>query len=413
MGKRVLLCGGCFAGNMGGDAMYETFIEQFKQYDPEGEVVVLTKYPKDEVRICRERGYEVHSFTTVCRVFLGIPFFLMGSLLRTLHIPHKWLAVGPLKSYYDCDLLVDFSGISFSDFRGFLDLIINSTWFLPAFVSGIPIIKMSQSLGTYNKPTTYFFSKFCLSRIHVIVARGSASYNVTKELLPQKENIYNLPDVAICLPPAENAVRDKILAEVGLTNTKYIVMAPSVVVNQRYGEEKYQALYAGIIQKVAQLSGLPILFVPHTRSLSEALAVDSASDDLNVCKAIMNRSELQGLDLRLIENRYNARELKSVIAGAEYAIGSRYHFLIGAISSAVPSIALGWGHKYKEMFELFGMESFVFEYHEFDQQKILEKVQELNDSKDALKQQLLDALPAVKKESHKNVELAIQLLEKQ
>lgn len=410
--NNFLLCGACFAGNMGGDAMYETFIQQIKTVNPNSQITVLSKYPKDEISICKERGYKVFKFTTIDRVFLGIPFFILGSILKLLHLPHKWLAVGALKQYYENDLLVDFSGIAFSDFRGFLDLIINTTWFLPAFVSGIPIIKMSQSLGTYKKFSVRLCAKYVLQRINVVVARGEKSYDVTKKLLPRKKNIYNLPDVAMCLLPASTEKRDFILDETGIKDTKYIVAAPSIVVDGRAGSEFYRNIIEKIIEEIYRIKKLPVLLVPHTRSLSKSLGVDSDSDDLTVCKDIKMRFENRNIPVRVLQKRYDAKELKSIIAGAELAVGSRYHFLIAAMSCGVPSLALGWGHKYYEMFELFGMEDYVFEYHEFEEERILKKVRDLVLNCDLLRKKIEDRLPAVKEASQKNVKLALRLIQK-
>lgn len=406
---KFLLCGGCFAGNMGGDAMYETFIHQVKEINPNNQISVLTKYPKDEVEICKERGYNVFKFTTIDRVLLGIPFFVIGSLLKILHLPHKWLAIGSLKQYYENDLLVDFSGISFSDFRGFLDLIINATWFLPAFVSGIPIIKMSQSLGTYQKLSVRLCAKYCLGRIHVIVARGDRSYDATKELLPTKKLIYNLPDIAMCLPAASLEVKESILKSVGLENKKYVVFAPSIVVDECAGEKFYREIIKKSIQEVYRLTGYSILLVPHTRSISKAAGVDSISDDLTVCCDIEKYFENSDVPVKLLKQRYDARELKSVIAGAEFIIGSRYHSLIASMSSGVPSLALGWGHKYYEMFKLFDMGEFVFEYHDFNEEKILCKVKELACHYKEIRYVIEKKMPEIKKESNKNVRLALKL----
>lgn len=409
---KILLCGGCFAGNRGGEAMYETFVEQIRECYEDVSIVVLTKYPKDEIEICRKRGYEVYSFTTIERIFKGLSFWLMGSCLKLLHLPHRWIAPKTIKQYYDCQILVDFSGISFSDFRDYGDLIINMTWFFPAFVSGIPIIKMSQSLGPYKNIINRLAAKFCFKRMDMVIARGNNSYKETKNILRNQANIINLPDVAICLSPANNERRDNILERIGLKEKRYIVMASSVVVNGRYGAERYQRLFADIIKRAAYISGLPILLVPHTRGLSKAIAVDSASDDITVCRAIVKRNELKNIDIKLLEEEYDCRELKAIIAGAEYAIGSRYHFLIAALSSGIPSIALGWGYKYKELFELFAMEDFAFEFNTFEEAVILKKVEELAGSYELLGQKIKQKVPDLKAESYKNVQSVMKILAK-
>lgn len=409
---KILLCGGCFAGNMGGDAMYETFIHQIKNKTTNYKISVLTKYPKDDEEICNRRGYNVFEFTTVERVFIGIPFFLLGGLLKLLHLPHKWLAIGSLKQYYENDVLVDFSGISFSDYRSFADLVINITWLLPAFVSGIPIIKMSQSLGPYNKITTHSLAKYALKRLDVIIARGDASYTVTKKLLPHKKNIYNLPDVAMCLPTANRETSDSILEKVGLLDEKYVVMAPSIVVDQRMGSDAYRKIMKAVVKKVYELTGMPILFTPHTRNLSAMIGVDSASDDMTVCEEVAKEFDKTAVRVEILKERYSATELKSVIARGEFAIGSRYHFLIAAMSSGVPSIALGWGHKYYEMFKLFNMEKYVFEYHEINEETVIQRVTELAENYLNLKTEIQEKLPEIKHESEKNVMFAIKLAER-
>lgn len=402
---KIMLVGGCLAGNMGGDAMYETYIDQIKKVYPECEIVVMTKYPNDEISICKERGYSVYSFTTIQRLLYGIPFWMSKGRIKPKHLSST------LSQYSECDLIADFSGISFSDYRSFPDLLINSSWFLPAFVTGTPIIKMSQSLGPYKKITTYIFAKYCLKRINIVVARGNESYKVTKDLLPNKEEIINLPDVAICLNPSGESEKSKILSKIGINEEPYITMAPSVVVNERFGKERYEELFEEIILMVSEKMKMPIVFVPHTRNLSKALGVDSASDDLDICCNIANRQALKDVDIRIIRDKYNARELKSVIGASEIAIGSRYHFLVAALSSGVPAVALGWGHKYMDLFEIFDMQKFAFEYHNFIPCNILITVNDLIEFKNELRKKINVRLPEIKNRSEMNSQIAFRLLQ--
>lgn len=407
--KKFLVCGACFAGNMGGSAMYESFLAQVEE---DYETMFLLKYPKDEISICTQNKYSFRKFTTIEMLVLGVPFFILGSICKKLHLPHKWLAVGALKQYYENDVLVDLSGIAFSDYRSFIDLVINTLWFLPAFVSGIPIIKLSQSLGPYEKRSVNFLARYVLKRIRVVIARGNNSYKVTKQLLPNKKHIFNLPDVAMCLPVVSEEERSNILESVHLNGKKYITISPSIVVDGLAGSQFYRDIMKKIVQQVYSMTKLPILFVPHTRNCTSAVGVNNGGDDAVVCADIMASLQDSEIPVEILLGGYNAKELKSVIAGAEFMIGSRYHSLIAAMSSGVPSLALGWGHKYYEMFELFGMEKYVFEYHEFNEETILSKVQELVENYVNLQKQIEFRLSGVKKESEKNVKLAVKLIER-
>ncbi len=406
--KKFLVCGACFAGNMGGSAMYESFLAQV---EADYETMFLLKYPKDEIDICKRNKYNFQKFTTIEMLVLGVPFFLLGSICKKLHLPHRWLAVGTLKQYYNNDVLVDLSGIAFSDYRGFIDLLINTLWFLPAFVSGIPIIKLSQSLGPYEKRSVNFLGRYVLKRIHIVIARGNNSYGVTKRLLPGKKHIFNLPDVAMGLPIVSEEEHKNILESVHLKGKKYIAVSPSIVVDGLAGSQFYRDIMKKIVQQIYSMTKLPVLFVPHTRNCTSAVGVNNGGDDAVVCADIIASLKESEIPVEILLGEYNAKELKSAIAGAEFMIGSRYHSLIAAMSSGVPSIALGWGHKYYEMFELFGMEKYVFEYHEFNEDIILKKVKELTENYVQLRKQIENRLPDIKRESEKNIKLAVKLIQ--
>jgi polysaccharide pyruvyl transferase WcaK-like protein len=51
--------------------------------------------------------------------------------------------------------------------------------------------------------------------------------------------------------------------------------------------------------------------------------------------------------------------LKGMVKGAALTVGSRYHALVGSLSSSKPTVALGWSHKYEELFSDFGVEDWV------------------------------------------------------
>ena len=404
---KYLICAGCFAGNMGGDAMYETAIESLKATG--NEFTILVKYPKDEVAICNKRGYRCVRFTTIDRILYGMPFFVFGSLLKKAHLPYKWLAKGPLKEYINNDVLLDFSGISFSDYRGNLDLIINITWLLPAFVTGIKTIKMPQSLGPYERKTVHAVSKYALKRVQIIMARGDESFNHTKELLPDHKAIINCPDIAMNLSPSDENERIEILRRAKIpSDSAYVCLAPSIVVDQRLGHEKYCDIFSEIIRCICLNTNFNIILAPHTQSLSKAAGVDYISDDLNVCKAVRELNSEYEDRIYILSERLDCHQLKSVIGNASVAIGSRYHFLIAAMSSGVPSLALGWGYKYYEMFNLFDMQEYVFEYHDFNVELIMKKVQKLFDERDDVAHKICEKLPFVKSESKKSMEIVYE-----
>jgi colanic acid/amylovoran biosynthesis protein len=51
----------------------------------------------------------------------------------------------------------------------------------------------------------------------------------------------------------------------------------------------------------------------------------------------------------------DAARAKGIVASCELVVGSRFHALLGALSCGVPAVAVGWAHKYDELFADFGV----------------------------------------------------------
>lgn len=51
--------------------------------------------------------------------------------------------------------------------------------------------------------------------------------------------------------------------------------------------------------------------------------------------------------------------LKGVLGQAELVVASRFHAVVGALAQGVPTVALGWSHKYQELMNDFGVPSWL------------------------------------------------------
>lgn len=403
--KTILFCGAGMSGNMGAPALYRSMAQALAQSD-NVKIRILSKHPQDDAAPCVQAGFEIIPFPTVRQILCGAPFFVFGSLFKALRLPYRRMAKGALRAYLTSDVLADISGITFSDDRPFSSLVINCLWLMPAIVTEIPIVKVSQSMGPFKKLYVRTAARFFLRRVHTVIARGQISAQHVRALLPDKA-VYNLPDIAFLLPPDSDKAH-KVLTELGITDD-YTVLGPSIVVARSMGEGRYLDLMETLARRMYALSGLPILYLPHSRGHSKALGVDSISDDMTLCSALQDRlAEVPGA----IFDGNDARVMKGLIASAKIAVGSRYHFMVAALGSGTPAMCIGWSHKYAEMMRLFDMEEFAVRYENATEDTALEKLDALWNGRETLRDELAGCLEGVQRRSRQNAELVLAAIPK-
>lgn len=410
--KRILIAGASLSGNADGLAMLDTLLEDIHEQLPDAEYTLLCKYPKDDVPRCEQKGLRAYAFTTVYQGVVGVPFFIWGSLLKKLGLkPSVKRMPAPIRAYFENDVMVDLTGISFSDDRPLSSLIINTLWFLPAKISGIPQVKVANTMGPFNKWYVRRVGKWVLKDVDVLAARGNISYELTQKLLPNRK-IYNLPDIACGLKPAKKERVHEILAKHHMQEKEYAVIGPSYVVNGLAGQENNLRTYTLAVQEVLKkVPGIKLLLVPHSRAHSATLGVDSTSDDCTVCRLLQEELKKHGIEAEVLDELLDAHELKGVIGSSKFVIGSRYHLLIAGLSSGTPCLAFGWNHKYEEAFNMLGCSEWVVRYEQFEDGMIQEKVADFINNISATAENIQDRLPNVQVLAKKNAGLVCELLQ--
>lgn len=404
--REIVLCGACMSGNIGGPALYISFAEELQRHLPDARFTVLSKYPGGDAAMCGERGWDMKDMRTVRQLFPGVLIGLVGWLLRLARLPYRWVFRGDFAPYATGDVLVDMSGISFTDHRPGMGLLINCLWFVPALGAGIPIVKASQAMGPFKTGYIRLVSRFFLSRMRLLIARGAASEGYVKELLPGRD-VRQLPDSAFALDPADRAGVKALLEQAGLPgNARYCILGPSHIVD-RYASSPGSGLYVDSLVSVArQILDKTDM---HIVLLSHELKND-AEDDYAVCKAV---AAALGDPARchLVPPGSDPKLAKGVCAGAEIAIGSRFHFLVATLSSGVPSLAIAWSHKYFEMMQMVGQEDMVISHEQLSRDGLAGAARRLWEERDVRRKAIGERLPEVVGKARMNGVWVAQMLQ--
>lgn len=369
---KILVSGLCLSRNLGGAAMALTLIDELdlrlgskNEYlfcvsgvDFDSEREWAKKYNLKVVPRGELEAYITH-FTLwryIVRIFRGKNFKYLKSAFRFWQNCFEEHTVA-IKS---ADIVINMEGVSYIG-DGTRDMWegINSysTYFLCKLYNK-PYLRFIQSFGPFaNRLDVRFFAKSELKNIPIVFARGEQSAKDCRELLGESARVYDFPDCAILLPKATSEWTQSILKEHNLKSGEFVVLSPSSVVYSLKKERGVvsQDLYIEYFKKLTKYfihRDYKVLFLPHMYSTN-----------LSQCDREIAKKVLLGFDNRaqIIERDINPKEAKAIIKASKFAIVSRYHALVAALSTMTPVIAIGWNIKYYDLMRYYNLEEYALD----------------------------------------------------
>ena len=373
--SRIVVVAATISGNHGAEAMLSAAIGRIIDHRPDLRVTVLSYYPGDDRALARP-DVEVLSATPLALVARHLPGALLGRLL-----PRRWRESGRLlplevRRIADADVLIDLAGVSFIDGREkFLPF--NILTVLAALVLGTPVVKLSQAIGPCEGWLMRHAAHRVLSRCARVFARGRTTRDHLEAL--GLSNVRLAPDVAFLLrdgdrlaaqaPDNSGSVQAWLLAQ-RRAGRLTVGICPSALIHQRLGDA-YVELIAGLVRSLLG-RGISILLFPNATRAGSAkprnndlvtLASVSRLFDTGDGVAGETGAMAEGERGRFLQlaRRTDAQEIKGLFAALDLAVVSRFHAMVGALSTTTPLLVLGWGHKYREVMAEFGMQRFVID----------------------------------------------------
>jgi len=403
---KVVLLGACMLPNLGGQALYLSIAEALSKWGGEVDITLLSKYPDQDYTACGTYGWKMIPFTTARQILCSLPQSLLYGAVKSTGLADCKKACRSIAPYYENDVVVDMSGISFSDDRPLSGLVINCLWLIPALATGIPVVKTAQSMGPFRRFTVRTTARFFLNRVYRLVARGDVSAELVQELLPDK-SVINLPDVAFLLQSSDDRDVDYALNLSGHNpDIPYCAVGPSRVLAEMSGtpglENEYVRFMAKIVDSIVTLHGYSVLLIPH-----EVDTRRDRDDDLSICSLVYAQCSCKD-QVKILHGVYDARLTKGIASKASFGVFSRYHLLVAALSTATPAVALGWGHKYRELMSIMGQERFAATYSDHTSEYFNALINELVSELDSTRSVLENRLPGVIKGAGRNVQFVLE-----
>lgn len=400
----VTIIGSALSGNKGAAAMLEAAMQTLEEKVGDVDVTLLSMYPAEDAA---QNHYPNLEIVPAAPRQLGVTINSLALLYRLLPplrplLRRRSRAIGALAS---SQVLLDQGGITFTDGREKF-LLYNVSSILPALFVGTPVFKCAQAIGPFQGRVNRIVSKVFLPRSRTIVTRGRITHEYATGL--GLDNLVAGADYAFSLE-MDGTERDAVAQVVDLSffDGEVVGVCPSVVM-----QKKVDAIggdYAGTIAtfiEALQAQGRKVALIPH----SVRTGTDKThNNDLPLCRAIVGR--LRSSDRMLfVDRELTSQQLRWLIGQCDLFVASRFHAMVSSLAMAVPTVVIGWSHKYREVLEMFEVEEWAFGSEQLSPAYLLQRFDELAAQRDDVKARLDRNLPTVKATSRAQADLIADVL---
>ncbi len=413
------IIGGTIWGNRGAESMLVTTTGLLRDAYPGAQFVVFSYSPKKDRQLIQDRAIQVVSAKPATLVLRLFPFAVLIWLLRLVGIRAPGaLLTNVARALRRCDVLLDIGGISFVDGREvFLPFNILTIW--PAMLLRIPVVKLAQALGPFRNPLNRAAARLFLPRCRQVFARGEiTAQNLAGLRLP---NVTRVADIAFLYEPRfslssenEDLVQEMLseLEHVKAQGRRVIVLSPSSLVWEK-AAKKGKDHVAELLRLVTVLDDGHTHFLFLANSTREGSA-KPRNNDIFVLDLLKQRALTTFLPEQFDRTHWvtwdvNTATLRRLMAFGDLMITSRFHAMVSGLSLCIPTLVIGWSHKYTETLADFDMQRYAAEFDD-PRADLAVLARELLQNAPAVRAQLAEKLPAVQALSRRQFDCVEKLL---
>lgn len=233
----------------------------------------------------------------------------------------------------DIDVVLDAAGFTYSDQWGN-----NSCAELASSCkmwkkNGTKVILLPQALGPYESFSNKKSIEEAVENIDLIFAREKISYDYLVNITGERKNVNLAPDFT-------NLIKGIVPEYFDTKNNRFCIV-PNYRMIDKTSKEQADAYLPFMIKCAKYLLA---------KKQKPFILVHEGNNDMLLAQKI---NDATGGNLNIIQETHPLK-IKGILGTCEGTIGSRFHGLVSALSQGVPSLATGWSHKYKMLFEDYG-----------------------------------------------------------
>jgi len=259
-----------------------------------------------------------------------------------------------------------------------------------------------------------FLSRQVLDRVDLITVRGRISARWLRELGVRRPRVYVTADPAYLLPgisrmeatallsKQSHSTCDKPLVGINVSSLIWRFGFAQAGVSDDGGARRERYIEGMVLASefLVHELGARVVLLPHVFGASH--------DDVALCEEIRGRVEC-GESVGVIREEREPEELKGIIGLFDMFVAARHHPLIHSVSQGVPTIAIDYTFKMREVMEELGCEEWVIDMANFDAKDLIHRLRLLWSIRKEARQRLLQRVDLLKQRALANAMLAREL----
>lgn len=389
--------------NLGVSALYLSVMHAISKRYPDAQVTVFDYGPGPRPDVLHFDGSPFHF--TRCGANWSRRYYRRDNLINMrLSAALGGMGNPGVRAISEADAVLDISGgDSFADLYGAKRFHSMTQTKLMVLRQGTPLVLLPQTYGPFEAPWAQRTARKIVREAGMAWARDAHSFETLKDLLgpaldPARHDTG--VDVAFALPRAEPTDLPEQLARwiapvrsrpvVGI-NVSGLIHNQGAEGSHQFGfQSDYREIIREILSRFLTQSDANIVLVPHVLS-----GLDHYESDPAACL----RSAADFDDeprLCVLDRRYDAMQMKWVIAQLDYFCGTRMHSTIAGLSSGVPTAAIAYSKKTLGVFETCGLGASVVDPRQMSMNDCLEGIWTSWEQREQAAATLAERLPAVK-----------------
>lgn len=390
--KKFILAGASLnSGNRGVNALTRSEIMLlFDKYETEVEIKIFS-YTTNKKNTIIYNGHELEIEEILCTKKDMISAYIKSKTIGDNYIT---------KEIKSADAVLDISeGDSFSDIYGSMRFIQHSLIKMITLNLKKTLIIMQQTMGPFNRKWVKKSAYKILSSAEQVFVRDNISKKILKENLKITRDIKYFPDMAFYMEPASNININQFIDN--KDSIKFGINISALLYNGGYNGKNmfglnvdYKSLIDNLIIKIMELDNVDIILIPHV--MLENMKVE---DDFNICKEVAKKFQCKyRKNIYTIDKYYREDELKAIISGCDFFVGSRMHACIGAISTFVPTAPIAYSRKFIGIWEEINLGKCVQDPKKETEEQIIDNIIKLFYDREEIKKILNEEIINIKEQ---------------